>query len=100
MIAPAMAAEIPPENCCSEALMALKAPRLVTSGTAESKAWAGTMREKMPRYIRTLITITAASEVRPRWVQIATITMASTLPKQKVLNLPKLSLALPTQGPM
>ena len=57
------------------------------------------MREKMPMNVSTLITITSATGVRPRLVQIATMTKETRLPTQKTLNLPKLSLNLPTSGP-
>ena len=66
---------------------------------AEISAWDGIMREKMPTNSSTLTTITMASGTWPRLVQIATITTVSSVPKQKVLNLPKLSLALPDQRP-
>ena len=97
--APAMAADTPPASCCSEALMALKAPRLVTSGMAETSAWAGIMREKMPANSSTLMTITTHSGSWPRPVQISTMMRVTTLPNRKVLNLPNRSAALPTSGP-
>ena len=91
--------DVPPANCCSDELMALKAPRLVTSGIAVISAWDGIMREKMPTNSSTLMTITTANGVGPRLVQITTMTMETMVPNRKTVNLPKRSLARPTSGP-
>jgi len=72
----------------------------VTSGIAEINAWDETSREKVPMKSTTLTTITAASDTRPRLVQMAIIGIASTLPAKNVGNFLKLSLTLPTSGPM
>ena len=65
---PASTEAIPPENCCTDAPIALNEPRLVISGIADISACDGIMRAKMPTNISTVTRITANSDTRPRCV--------------------------------
>ena len=98
-IKPAIMEATPPDICCVDELMLIKAPLSFASGTAVNKAEEEIILAESPINKITFSKISCHTGVMPKWVYMPTINKAITVPAMKILNFPILSLNLPNMGP-